>query len=79
MNPGGDPAPIERVETGSEPSDQQKIQRLLELFRAKRAADGREDPLDDENVLAAAAERMREERAALDAPLGRRDDLRDAA
>ncbi len=79
VNPGGDFAPADRAETGAELSDRQKIEHLLQLFKDKRAADGREDPLDDEKVLAAAAERMREERAALEAPLGRRDDLRDAA
>jgi hypothetical protein len=78
VNPGGEPAPDERVEAG-EPSDRQKIELLLRLFKERRAVDGREDPLDDEEVLAAAAARMREERAALEAPSAGRHDLRDAA
>lgn len=80
VNLGAEPAHEERGADAG-PSDRQKIEQLLALFKDRRARDGREDPLDDEKVLADAARRIEEERAQFGwvAPAGHRDDLRDAA
>lgn len=76
-NPGSAP----EQEVGPEADDAEKIRELISLFEARRAQDGRVDPLDDEATLAAAAKAIEAERAKFGiSPPGRRaDGYRDAA
>lgn len=77
MNP--DEAPEQ--ESAPEVDDAAKIKQLISLFEARRAQDGKIDPLDDEATLAAAAKEIEAERTKFGiSPPGRRaDGYRDAA
>ncbi len=73
VTPEQDPVP--------EVDDVVKIRELISLFEARRAQEGRSDPLDDEATLAAAAREIEAERAKFGiSPPGRRQDgYRDVA